>query len=180
VDDLPIGRRDGSAGSPITLFAGEPKEDLVPAEPGDPAPDFSLPDHTGATVALADFAGERLVIYFYPRAFTPGCTTEACDFRDRSADLRAAGATVVGISPDDPETLSKFREEHALPFPLLSDPDHEVAAAYGAWGIKKNYGKEYEGLIRSTFVIGPDGTIEHAWRNVRAKGHADRVVGEIA
>lgn len=149
-------------------------------EPGDPAPDFSLTDHSGATVSLSDFAGSRLVIYFYPRAFTPGCTTESCDFRERHAALQEAGFSLVGISPDDPDTLARFREEHGLPFPLLSDPEHLAAAAYGAWGVKKNYGKEYEGLIRSTFVVGPDGTLEHAWRNVRAKGHAERVAAEIA
>jgi len=149
-------------------------------EPGDPAPDFSLVDHSGATVSLGDFAGSRLVIYFYPRAFTPGCTAESCDFRDRHAALQEAGFSLVGISPDDPATLARFREEHGLPFPLLSDPEHLAAAAYGAWGVKKNYGKEYEGLIRSTFVVGPDGTLEHAWRNIRAKGHAERVAAEIA
>jgi peroxiredoxin Q/BCP len=147
---------------------------------GDPAPAFTLIDDTGATVALEDFAGARLVVYFYPKAFTPGCTTESCDFRDRHEAFAAAGARVVGISPDDPEKLARFRAEHGLPFPLLSDPDHAVATAYGAWGVKKNYGKEYEGLIRSTFVVGPDGILEHAWRNVRAKGHAERVEREIA
>lgn len=149
-------------------------------EAGDRAPDFALTDHTGATVRLGDFAGERLVVYFYPRAFTPGCTTEACDFRDRYAALGHTGTRVVGISPDDPETLARFGEEHRLPFPLLSDPDHRVATAYGAWGVKKNYGKEYEGLIRSTFVVGPEGVVSHAWRNVRAKGHAGRVAEALA
>jgi peroxiredoxin Q/BCP len=146
---------------------------------GDPAPDFTLPDHNGEPVSPTDFAGQSLVIFFYPKAFTPGCTTESCDFRDRHEAFTAAGAAVVGISPDPVERLDRFRAEHDLPFPLLSDPDHTVAAAFGAWGIKKNYGKEYEGLIRSTFVIGPDGTITEAWRNVRAKGHAERVLGEI-
>ncbi|MCB2224536.1 MAG: thioredoxin-dependent thiol peroxidase [Actinobacteria bacterium] len=142
---------------------------------GDRAPDFTLAADDGTEVSLSAFAGSRLVLYFYPKAFTPGCTTEACDFRDRSDALAAAGTEVVGVSPDDPDTLARFRAEHDLPFRLLSDPDHAVAEAYGAWGIKKNYGKEYEGLIRSTFVVGPDGTIEHAWRNVKATGHAERV-----
>jgi peroxiredoxin Q/BCP len=133
----------------------------------------------GSTVTLADFAGTRLVLYFYPKAFTPGCTTEACDFRDRHDAFHAAGTAVLGISPDPHERLAEFRAEHGLPFPLASDPDHSVAAAYGVWGIKRNYGREYEGLIRSTFVIGPDGVIEHAWRNVRAKGHAGRVLGGL-
>jgi peroxiredoxin Q/BCP len=146
---------------------------------GDPAPSFSLAADDGSIVSLADFAGSRLVVYFYPKAFTPGCTTEACDFRDRYEGIAAAGTAVVGISPDDPATLARFREEHDLPFRLLSDPDHATAAAYGAWGIKKNYGKEYEGLIRSTYVIGPDGAVEQAWRNVRAAGHAERVASSL-
>ena len=148
-------------------------------EIGDPAPRFSLTDDTGATVTNDDFAGTGLVVYFYPKAFTPGCTGESCDFRDRHETFLAAGYRVVGISPDDPETLARFRKEHDLPFPLLSDPDHAAAAGFGAWGIKKNYGREYEGLIRSTFVIDGSGTIEQAWRNVRAKGHAGRVEREL-
>lgn len=144
-------------------------------EIGDPAPAFTLSDHNGAPVAAGDFAGERLVIYFYPKAFTPGCTGESCDFRDRHETFLARGYRVIGVSPDDPDTLARFRQEHDLPFSLLSDPDHAVAAAFGAWGTKINYGKEYEGLIRSTYVIGPEGTIEQAWRNVRAKGHVGRV-----
>jgi peroxiredoxin Q/BCP len=148
-------------------------------EIGDPAPHFSLADHTGTTVTSDEYAGKPLIVYFYPRAFTPGCTGESCDFRDRHEAFAAAGYSVVGISPDDSETLSRFRDEHGLPFPLLSDPDHAAATAFGAWGIKKNYGKEYEGLIRSTFVVGADGTILHAWRNVRAKGHAGRVEREL-
>ena len=145
---------------------------------GDPAPDFSLSDHDGNTVRLSDLAGERVILYFYPKAFTPGCTTQACDFRDRHDALAAAGYRLLGVSPDPPDRLARFRDEHGLPFPLLSDPDHETAAAYGAWGIKKNYGKAYEGLIRSTFVIS-DGNIDKAWRNVRAKGHAERISTEI-
>lgn len=144
-------------------------------EPGQAAPRFSLVADDGATLASDDFADHKLVVYFYPRAFTPGCTTESCDFRDRHQAFAAAGYSVVGVSPDKPEKLARFREEHELPFPLLSDPDHEMAAAYGAWGVKKNYGREYEGIIRSTIVIAADGTVEHAWYNVRAKGHADRV-----
>jgi peroxiredoxin Q/BCP len=147
--------------------------------PGDAAPDFTLSDHCGSRVSLADFSGGRLLVYFYPRAFTPGCTTESCDFRDRHEAFAAAGYRIVGISPDPVEDLARFRDEHGLPFPLLSDPDHRVAAAYGAWGLKKQYGREFEGMIRSTFAIGPDGTVEKAWRNVRAKGHAGRVEGDL-
>jgi len=146
---------------------------------GDPAPDFSLADHTGTVVSGADFAGRRLVVYFYPKAFTPGCTAESCDFRDRYDTFLDAGYGVVGISPDPVDRLARFHEEHTLPFPLLSDPDHTVAAAFGAWGTKKNYGREYRGLIRSTFVIDPEGIIAAAWSNVRARGHAARVLDQI-
>ena len=126
-----------------------------------------------------DFKGQPLVIYFYPKAFTPGCTTESCDFRDNHARFIAAGYKVIGVSPDPVEFLAKFRKEHDLPFPLLSDEDHTMAEAFGAWGIKKNYGKEYEGLIRSTFVVDRTGNIEHAWYNVRAKAHVGRVAKEL-
>ena len=112
--------------------------------------------------------------------FTPGCTTESCDFRDNYAAFQKAGYEIVGVSPDPAERLSDFKDEYDLPFPLLADPDHEMADAYGAWGMKKNYGKEYEGLIRSTIVVDEQGRVEKAWYNVRAKGHADRVAGEVA
>jgi peroxiredoxin Q/BCP len=144
-------------------------------ETGDAAPHFSLTDDEGNPKTSEDFSGEKLVIYFYPKAFTPGCTNEACDFRDNYNRFVAAGYQVVGVSPDPVEKLAKFRKEYELPFPLLSDLDHTVAAAFGAWGTKKNYGKEYEGIIRSTFVIGTDGTIEQAWYNVRAEAHVGRV-----
>ncbi len=146
---------------------------------GDPAPTFSRVADDGTTVASDDFAGHRLIVYFYPRAFTPGCTTESCDFRDRHQALADAGYSIIGVSPDGPERLARFRTEHGLPFPLLSDPDHQMAAAFGAWGIKKNYGREYEGIIRSTVVIGEEGDVLHAWYNVRAKGHADRVAADV-
>jgi peroxiredoxin Q/BCP len=143
---------------------------------GDAAPDFTLTADDGATVSLGDF--DKVVVYFYPKAFTPGCTTESCDFRDHHGTFQAQGYEVVGVSPDAPEKLADFRAEYELPFRLLSDPDHAVAEAYGAWGTKKNYGKEYEGLIRSTFVI-DDGTITSAMTNVRAKGHVDRIVRDL-
>ena len=126
---------------------------------GDKAPDFSLTSDSGETVSLGDFAGRRVVVYFYPRANTPGCTKEACDFRDSLEQLNGQDIDVVGISPDKPEKLAKFREDHELNFPLLSDPDKEVMTAYGAFGEKKNYGKVTQGVIRSTFLVEPDGTI---------------------
>lgn len=146
---------------------------------GDPAPDFTLPDQDGEPFTLSDHRGDRVLIYFYPKAFTPGCTAESCDFRDNHRAFTSAGFEIVGISPDPVERLEAFRDEHDLPFRVLSDADHAVAEAYGAWGTKKNYGREYEGIIRSTFAIAPDGTVDKAWRNVRAKGHVARVLGEI-
>jgi len=144
-------------------------------ESGMSAPAFSRPDDTGMVRTNSDFAGKGLVIYFYPKAFTPGCTGESCDFRDNHERFLANGYQVVGVSPDPSTRLAEFRDEYQLPFPLLSDEDHSMADDFGAWGIKKNYGKEYEGLIRSTFVLDAHGTIEHAWYNVRAKAHVARV-----
>ena len=143
--------------------------------PGDTAPDFSLQDSTGRTVGLTDFKGHSTVVYFYPAAATPGCTKQACDFRDSLASLSAAGYEVVGISPDPVAKLATFAEDEGLTFPLLSDPDHKVAEAYAAWGEKKNYGKTYDGLIRSTVVVGPDGKVALAQYNVRATGHVAKL-----
>ncbi len=144
-------------------------------QPGDPAPAFSLPDADGHPVSLADFAGRRVVVYFYPAAMTPGCTTQACDFRDSLDALAAAGLAVVGISPDPPAKLARFRDAEGLTFPLLSDPDKTVLTAYGAYGEKTMYGKTVVGVIRSTFVVGPDGTLELAQYNVKAKGHVAKL-----
>ncbi|QPK78822.1 thioredoxin-dependent thiol peroxidase [Corynebacterium lizhenjunii] len=155
------------------------QREQVRLSPGDKAPDFSLPDDAGNTVSLANFAGQRVLVYFYPRANTPGCTTEACDFRDSLAQLNSADVAVVGISPDKPEALAKFRADHELNFPLLSDPDKQVLAAYGAFGEKKNYGKVVQGVIRSTFLIDADGAIEVAKYNVKATGHVARMLKEL-
>jgi peroxiredoxin Q/BCP len=114
-------------------------------------------------------------MYFYPKAFTPGCTTEACDFRDHYQAFFDAGYAIVGISPDEPNKLARFHDEYSLPFSLISDPDHLIAESFGAWGSKKNYGREYEGLIRSTIAIDEDGIVTDVWYNVKAKGHVDRV-----
>ena len=140
-------------------------------EPGAQAPDFTLPDDTGAPVSLADFRGRRLVIFFYPAAMTPGCTTEACDFRDALGSLRAAGYEVVGISKDAPAKLARFREKEGLTYPLLGDPDLGVLTAYGAYGEKKSYGKTIQGVIRSTIVLDEQGRVELAKYNIKAKGH---------
>lgn len=138
---------------------------------GAPAPDFSGPSTDGPR-SLADYAGEWLVLYFYPADFTSGCTTEACDFRDAMPGL---DAKVLGVSPDPVDKHASFVEEHGLPFPLLADEDHAIAEAYGAYGTKTSYGKEVVGIIRSTFIIAPDGTVAEAMSNVRAKGHVERV-----
>jgi thioredoxin-dependent peroxiredoxin len=147
--------------------------------PGDPAPDFTLPDADGQPVTLSDFRGSRTIVYFYPAAMTPGCTTEACDFRDSLSSLQAAGLTVLGISPDAPSQLAKFRERDGLTFPLLADQDRSVMTAYGAYGEKKLYGKTVIGVIRSTFVVGPDGTLEKAMYNVKATGHVAHLRREL-
>ncbi|CAG7612587.1 thioredoxin-dependent thiol peroxidase [Leucobacter soli] len=144
-------------------------------EPGTPAPDFALPDQSGAIRSLAELRGGKAILFTYPEAMTPGCTTEACDFRDSIAPLEAAGYTVLGISPDQPERQARFAERDGLTYPLLSDPDHTVLEAYGAWGEKQNYGRTYIGVIRSTFVIDEAGRIEHALYNVKATGHVGRV-----
>ena len=144
-------------------------------EPGTKAPSFTLEDYTGQQYSLADYAGHKVILYFYPKASTPGCTKEACDFRDNLASLKSLGYVVLGISPDKPASLEKFTAKESLTFPLLSDADHAVALAYGAWGEKKNYGKVYEGLIRSTFVINEQGIIELAQYNVRATGHVAKL-----
>lgn len=146
---------------------------------GDKAPDFSLTSDSGETVSLGDFAGRRVVVYFYPRANTPGCTKEACDFRDSLEQLNGQDIDVMGISPDKPEKLAKFREDHELNFPLLSDPDKEVMTAYGAFGEKKNYGKVTQGVIRSTFLVEPDGTIGLTKYNVKATGHVARILRDM-
>ena len=143
------------------------------------APDFTLLDQDRNPVSLSGFSGQRVVVFFYPKAMTPGCTAEACDFRDSYQELLAAGVAVVGVSPDPPEALVAFREKENLPFPLLSDGDHAVAEAYGAWGPRKLYGRETVGLIRSTFVVSPDGDLEREYRNVRAKGHVGRLKRDL-
>ena len=142
---------------------------------GDPAPDFRLPDSTGKDVSLSDFRGKHVVVYFYPAASTPGCTTQACDFRDNLAELNDAGFTVLGISPDKPAKLAKFVADEKLTFPLLSDENREVLDAYGAFGEKKNYGRTIMGVIRSTFIVDPEGRIAKAMYNVRATGHVAKL-----
>ncbi|MCW2758472.1 MAG: Redoxin domain protein [Nocardioidaceae bacterium] len=143
--------------------------------PGDTAPAFTLTDDTGKQVSLADSRGKKTIVYFYPAAMTPGCTTQACDFTDSLSSLRGAGYEVLGISPDKPEKLAKFREKDGLTITLLSDPDRSVMNEYAAFGEKKLYGKTVEGVIRSTFVVDEDGKVELAQYNVKATGHVAKL-----
>ncbi|WKD58806.1 thioredoxin-dependent thiol peroxidase [Corynebacterium caspium] len=152
----------------------EPQE--VQLKVGDKAPNFTLPSDTGEMVSLSDYAGQRVVVYFYPRANTPGCTKEACDFRDNLALLNEAGVQVIGISPDPVERLAGFREKQDLNFPLLGDPEKTVMRQWGAYGKKKNYGKLIQGTIRSTFLVDAQGNIEAALYNIKATGHVARLI----
>jgi peroxiredoxin Q/BCP len=146
---------------------------------GDPAPDFALPAADGSAVRLSDLRGRHVVVYFYPRANTPGCTTEACDFRDNLASLQGAGYVVLGVSPDPPAELAGFAADQSLPFPLLSDPDHKVLDEWGAWGEKTLYGKKTTGVIRSTFVVDEEGRILVAQYNVKATGHVAKLMRDL-
>ncbi|MCV7224134.1 thioredoxin-dependent thiol peroxidase [Mycolicibacterium elephantis] len=149
-------------------------------EVGDKAPAFSLPDADGNIVKLSDYKGRKVIVYFYPAASTPGCTKQACDFRDNLAELNEAGLDVVGISPDKPEKLAKFRDKEKLTFPLLSDPDRKVLTEWGAFGEKTMYGKTVQGVIRSTFVVDEKGKIEAAQYNVRATGHVAKLRRDLS
>jgi len=146
---------------------------------GDAAPDFTLSDANGTKVSLGDFRGQNVILYFYPAAMTPGCTTQACDFNAAKPELDTAGYTVLGVSPDGPSKLAAFAASSGIEITLLSDPEKTVLLAYGAYGEKQNYGRTMMGVIRSTFVIGTDGTIVKAWRNVKATGHVARVLREL-
>lgn len=142
-------------------------------EVGSPAPDFTLPNQNGENVSLSDFKGKHVVLYFYPKDMTPGCTTEACDFRDQHASFSELDAVIIGISPDPADRHQKFINKHDLPFQLLADVDHEAAEAYGVWKLKKTFGKEYHGIERSTFIINKEGRLQKEYRKVRVKGHVD-------
>jgi thioredoxin-dependent peroxiredoxin len=148
-------------------------------KPGDAAPDFTAPTDGGGEVSLAALRGKKVVLYFYPKDDTPGCTTEACDFRDRSAEFEAKGAVVLGVSPDSVKSHDKFKKKHSLPFPLVADEDHAIAEAYGAWQEKSMYGKKYMGIQRSTFLIDEQGRIAEVWDKVKVAGHADDLLGKL-
>ncbi|GAB3303986.1 thioredoxin-dependent thiol peroxidase [Epidermidibacterium keratini] len=153
--------------------------DQIKLQPGDTAPDFTLTDDTGREVSLSDFRGRKVIVYFYPAAMTPGCTKQACDFTAHRSEFDGAGYEILGISPDKPEKLAKFRDKETLSITLLSDPDKSVMQAYGAFGEKKLYGKITQGVIRSTFLVDEDGTIAAAQYNVKATGHVDRLLGQL-
>jgi peroxiredoxin Q/BCP len=148
-------------------------------EPGDTAPDFTLPDQNGDEVTLSDLRGQTVVLYFYPRADTPGCTTQACGIRDRRADYEAAGVRVIGVSPDTVDAQAKFAGKHDLDFTLIADADHEIADAYGTWVEKTNYGKTYWGVQRATFIIDPDGKVAHVIPKASPKTHDDEVLALV-
>jgi thioredoxin-dependent peroxiredoxin len=148
-------------------------------EPGDKAPDFTLPADDGRNVQLSDFQGKPVVLYFYPKDDTPGCTREACAFRDLQGKLQAAGAVVLGVSPDKVESHQKFRDKYELNFPLLSDPEHKVAEQFGAWREKNMYGKKSMGIQRSTYLIGPEGKIARVWKRVNVDGHDAAVLAAL-
>ena len=147
--------------------------------PGIAAPSFSLPSDQGHVVDLESLRGRMVVLYFYPKDDTPGCTTQACDFRDHWTDVQRRGAVVLGVSPDGPRSHAKFRKKYRLPFPLLADEDHAVAEAYGAWGEKSLFGHRYHGVLRTTFIIGPDGRIVRVFEKVKPKGHAAEVLAAL-
>ncbi len=148
-------------------------------KPGDKAPTFSLPSDAGDTVKLADLKGRKVVLYFYPKDDTTGCTTEACEFRDSWAAVKAEGAVIYGVSPDGIGSHQKFRTKYHLPFPLLADEDHAVAERYGAWGEKSMYGRKYQGILRSTFIIGDDGRLLAVFPKVKPNGHAAEVLAAL-
>lgn len=148
----------------------------MPISANQPAPEFTLPDENGAMHSLADYRGKPVVLYFYPKDDTPGCTTEACNFRDDYHVYAENGITILGISPDSPKSHAKFKEKYHLPFTLLADEGHKIADVYGVWGLKKNMGREYMGIFRTTFLIGPDGNLVKVFENVKPDGHSAQVL----
>ncbi|MDQ0300847.1 peroxiredoxin Q/BCP [Salibacterium salarium] len=146
---------------------------------GQPAPDFTLPASNGENISLSDYEGNNVIVYFYPKDMTPGCTTEACDFRDYTDEFKQYNTEIIGISPDPIEKHQKFIDKHGLPFLLLADENKEAAEAYGVWQLKKNFGKESMGIVRSTFVINKNGTIVEEWKNVKVKNHVEETLAYI-
>lgn len=180
---VPLRATKAAAPRPRSSSHGDAVGDSAPAGAvgeGDTAPGFALPDDTGAEVSSADLAGTPYVLYFYPKDDTPGCTTEACGFRDALPDFEKLGVRVLGVSPDSSASHQRFRAKYELPFTLLSDADKSLSSAYGAWALKKNYGREYMGVVRSTFLVDAGGVIRNAWRGVKVNGHIDKVQAAAA
>ncbi|WP_151737952.1 thioredoxin-dependent thiol peroxidase [Paenibacillus tengchongensis] len=146
---------------------------------GQPVPDFTLPAAGGEQISLSQYRGRKVLLYFYPKSMTPACTQEACEFRDAHDTIAAKDAVILGISPDSPALQARFAAKHSLPFPLLSDEEHQVSELFGVWQLKKLYGREFMGVVRSTFLIDEEGRLAAEWRKVRVKGHVDAVLGEI-
>ena len=151
----------------------------MPISSGIPAPEFSLPDETGAIRTLSEFRGHPVILYFYPKDDTPGCTTEACNFRDNYSQYTRAGITILGVSPDTSKSHAKFKTKYGLPFPLLADAEHKVCELYEVWGLKKNYGREFNGVFRTTFLIDENGKIIHVFKNVKPAEHSAEVLAEF-
>jgi peroxiredoxin Q/BCP len=151
----------------------------MPISSGIPAPEFSLPDETGAMRSLSGYRGRPVVLYFYPKDDTPGCTTEACNFRDDYSQYTQAGITILGVSPDSSKSHARFKAKYGLPFPILADAEHQVCELYKVWGVKKNYGREYNGVFRTTFLIDENGKIIHVFENVKPAGHSGEVLAEL-
>ena len=151
----------------------------MPISSGVPAPEFSLPDETGKERTLTEFRGHPVILYFYPKDDTPGCTTEACNFRDDYSQYEKAGVIILGVSPDSPKSHAKFKTKYAIPFPLLADENHEVCELYQVWGTKKNYGREYMGVFRTTYLIDQDGQIMHVYENVKPAEHSAEILAEL-
>jgi peroxiredoxin Q/BCP len=180
---LPERATKAVAPRPRTSSQGDAVGNSAPAgvlAEGDSAPSFALPDETGAEVSSADLAGAPYVLYFYPKDDTPGCTTEACGFRDALPGFEKLGVRVLGVSPDSSGSHQRFRAKYELPFTLLSDADKSLSGAYGAWALKKNYGREYMGVVRSTFLVDASGVIRNAWRGVKVNGHVEKVQAAAA
>lgn len=152
----------------------------MPYEPGMPAPDFELPDDSGQLHRLSNYQGKPVVLYFYPKDDTPGCTTEACNFRDDYSSYQKAGVTILGVSPDSVASHAKFKRKYNLPFPLLADEDHQVCEQYGVWSLKKYMGREYMGVLRTTFLIDPSGKIARVFEDVKPSDHSEEVLAEIS
>lgn len=175
------GDHEGSIGTRGPVAESAPLyRSAMALEPGDPAPAFALTDQNGNTVRMEDFRGGKVLVYFYPEADTPGCTTQSCDLRDHRGDLAGIGAEVVGISPDLPQEQLAFDRKYGLGFPLLSDPDHAVAEAWGTWGEKTTGSTTYLGIIRSSFLVGEDGRVEHAWYRVKPEETVPKAVAALS